>query len=337
MLLGLAPGQAAAPKAQDAPAHKYGQSRPRPKPQGAVRVATYNLLNLFDHVDDPALRGDIDDMKLAVSDERARKLAEAIMAMDADIIGLQEIESLEALRWFRDTYLPKAGYEYLASLDVGYHRGVECSLMSRFKIQEARVWPDTDLSDVRRDGPGWAKVPPDRSRGMKFQRSPLMARVEVNGRYELTIFVLHHKSGGEFDYQREAEAVKAIELIRGALESEPATNLIVMGDFNAAPWVKSFRLYLEAGMIDAMGFRVIPPRGQNQDEARLYKTHESDRVLDYILLSSGTHRELVIGSPHVYGTLTPPPSYDWQKDPQPPGYASDHYPVIIDLMPRDRM
>ena len=39
----------------------------------------------------------------------------------------------------------------------------------------------------------------------------------------------------------------------------------------------------------------------------------------------------------VLGTVHPPSDYDWRKDPDkervPEGYASDHYPVAIDLMP----
>jgi hypothetical protein len=35
----------------------------------------------------------------------------------------------------------------------------------------------------------------------------------------------------------------------------------------------------------------------------------------------------------------PASDYDWRKDPEkekvPPGYASDHYPVAIDVMPKD--
>jgi hypothetical protein len=57
-------------------------------------------------------------------------------------------------------------------------------------------------------------------------------------------------------------------------------------------------------------------------------------VLDYILLNSAAHRELVIGSAHIYGTLYDE-DYDWTTDPYPQGYAADHYPVIIDLIPRD--
>ena len=105
-----------------------------------------------------------------------------------------------------------------------------------------------------------------------------------------------------------------------------------MGDFNAAPWDKSVRLYFEAGFIDTLAHRST---SRDQAEARRYKTHESGRVIDFILLNSAAHRELVIGSPHVLGTLYEE-TFDWRTDPHPPGYAADHYPVIMDLIPRDR-
>jgi endonuclease/exonuclease/phosphatase family metal-dependent hydrolase len=326
--------------AQAQPVNAYGLPKPLPKSPGGCRVATYNLLNLFDHVDDPALEGDQDDMKLAVTPERATKLAEAIIATDADVVGLQEIESLAALTWFRDTYLPRAGYEHVASIDVGYYRGVECSVLSRFPIRETRTFSDLSLDDVKREGPGWAPPPPAESgpaTGLHFQRSPLMVEVQVDRDYRLTLLIVHHKSGAAFDFQREAEALKTVEIIDSIRSRDPRVNLVVMGDFNAAPWDKSLRVYLQAAMIDTLAHRFVQrAREGTQDEARLYKTHESNRVLDYILLDSGAYRELVIGSAHVFGTLTPPPSYDWTKDPHPPGYASDHYPVMIDLRPKDR-
>ena len=66
----------------------------------------------------------------------------------------------------------------------------------------------------------------------------------------------------------------------------------------------------------------------------MFKTHESGRILDFILLNSAAHRELVIDSPRVRGTRYDE-KYDWRTDPFPVGYASDHYPVIMDLIPRD--
>jgi endonuclease/exonuclease/phosphatase family metal-dependent hydrolase len=320
---------ATSPKPASKSVNKYGLSQPLPRTPGAVRIATYNTLNLFDHADDPTLSGEFDDIKTPTATERCAKLAEAIKAVDADIIGLEEVESLEALTWFRDTFLPDAGYEFLASKDVGYYRGVECSLMSRVPITEVRVWLNESLNNVKRDGVGWTK-PPDAG-ALTFQRSPLMVTVKPREDYELTIFVVHHKAGNN-DYHREAEALRLVEIINEMRQKDPSRNIIVMGDFNCAPWDKSMRVYLAAGMIDTMAFRTVD---KNNPESLQYKTHESDRVLDYILLNSAAHRELVIGSPFVYGTLMPPSSYDYRKDPHPTGYASDHYPVAIEIMPAE--
>ncbi|MHC5004511.1 MAG: endonuclease/exonuclease/phosphatase family protein [Planctomycetota bacterium] len=337
LLAAAVAGAAPAQSGDRSAVNRYGRSTPLPRRPGTVRLATYNMLNLFDHVDDPTLSGDIDDMSLAAAPERCRKLAEAIRTIDADIVALQEIESLEALRWFRDTYLPDAGYGHVASLEAGYYRGVENSVLSRFPIVDARVWPGLPLDDVRREGPGWSELPADAREGLAFRRSPLMVDIQVSDDYRLTLFVVHHKSGRDYRYYREAEALKVLELIERATGDDPGRNVVVLGDFNAAPWDKSLRVYLEHGFADPLAHRIIPRwRNAEQDEARLFKTHESDRVIDYILLNPAAYRDLVIGSAHVYGTLTPPDSYDWRTDPHPPGYASDHYPVVIDLVPADR-
>jgi endonuclease/exonuclease/phosphatase family metal-dependent hydrolase len=311
------------------PGNRFGLSLPRPRTPGSIRMATYNMLNLFDEADDPALSGEFDDIKFPTARDRCAKLAEAIKAVDADIIGLEEVESLDALKWFRDTFLPDAGYAHLASMDAGYYRGVECSVMSRFPITDVKVWLNESLENVKRDGIGWATVPADAKR-LTFQRSPLMVTVEPRDGYELTVFVVHHKAGGDFDYHREAEALRLVEIINDLQRENPRRNIAVMGDFNCAPWDKSMRVYLAAGLIDTLAHRTT---GRNDPESPLFKTHESDRVLDYILLNSAAHRELVIDSAFVLGTLAPPPSYDYRKDPHPRGYASDHYPVAIELRP----
>ncbi len=329
-LVALVPAQgSSAPPPKAAAERRFGEA-PRPRPPHTVRLATYNLLNLFDGDDDPALTGEFDDKPMIITADRAAALAAAIRAVDADVWAFQEVESAAALAWFRDTFLAGAGYTYIASFDVGNVRGIECSLMSRFEIEAARVWPEVPLDGVERPGPGWADVPKEHRSGLRMARSPLYAEVKVNRGYLLSIFVLHHKAGPEFDFQREAEAVRVVELVEELRRRDPDRNVAVMGDFNAAPWDKSLRLYLQAGLIDTLAHRTV-----KGPEGPLYKTHVSDRVIDYILLDGGAYRELVIGSPHVVGTPTPPRGWG-ERDPPPPGSASDHYPVVIDLVPKDR-
>lgn len=320
LVLLLAPAEAP-------PAPRYGLPRPLARPPQTIRLATYNVQNLFDHHDDPALRGDWDDADLGVSPARARALAATIRAVDADVIALQEVESLAALTWFRDTYLPDAGYDWLASIDGGYYRGVECSVMSRLRITDARVWPDARIDRIDRSGPGWAPLPPERPETLRFQRSPLKVDLRTDEGYELTLLVVHHKSGRDFQWQREAEAVATVALVEQVRGADPSRNVAVVGDFNAAPWDKSLRVYLAAGLIDVMAHRST--RGE---EGARYKTHASNRVLDYVLLNSAACRELVVGSAHVFGTPT-----SGRGQGRPAGYASDHFPVVVDLTPRDRV
>jgi endonuclease/exonuclease/phosphatase family metal-dependent hydrolase len=312
--------------------HRFGLDKPPPKSDGVARLATYNTLNLFDWVDDPTLQGEYDDLPAATPRERCARLADAIRAIDADIIALQEVESLDALRWFRDTFLADAGYAHLASMDVGYYRGVECSVMSRFPIVEQHVWLNESLDNVKREGTGWTPVPPDQ-KNITFQRSPLMVVIQVSPGYQLTILSQHHKAGPSFGWHREAEAIRINDIIAAMQAEDPHRNIVVMGDFNAAPWDKSFRTYLRNGMVDTLSYRLID---RESPESPLYKTHESDKVLDYILMNSAAFREYVPGSGFVYGTIAPPATYDYRNDPKPEGYASDHYPVVVDILAVDR-
>ncbi len=51
-------------------AGRYGLPEPLARRPGTIRLVSYNVLNLFDQVDDPDLTGPNDDMKLALSHER---------------------------------------------------------------------------------------------------------------------------------------------------------------------------------------------------------------------------------------------------------------------------
>ncbi len=317
--------------------HKYGFREPLPKADGTIRIATYNVENLFDPFDDPTLQGEFDDAGMITSPERCQAVADAIRKVDADVLALEEIESLKCLTWFRDTYLADMGYEFLASEDVAYYRGIECSVMSRFEIMNIEVRPGVKLDDVVKQGPGWSEVPENKRSGLVIQRSPIRVDIRVNDDYELTLVALHHKAGGGNRFHREAEAIVNNLWLDEMEADDPARNIIVLGDFNAAPWDKSLRLYLENGFVDSLAQRIIPHwANAEQTEANLHKTHSSGRVIDYVLLNSAAFRELVVGSAHVFGTLTPPEDWNWRTDPYPANYAADHFPVIVDLVPHNR-
>ena len=104
----------AAVAAAPSPHHTYGLTEATPRMDGTIRVASYNMLNYFDQQDDPSLQGEYDDFgdnPGPTSYERCEELARAIRAVDADVIALEEVESKEAITWFRDRFLADIGYD----------------------------------------------------------------------------------------------------------------------------------------------------------------------------------------------------------------------------------
>ncbi len=319
----------------------YGVEVPRPKAPGAVRLATYNVENLFDGDDDPTLSGANEDLSEQTSESRLRGLAEVIRKLDADVLCLEEVESLKCLEWFRDKYLNGLGYKHAASIDAGYYRGVEQSILSRFPISDAHVFADAqnklDDAEVQRTperaaqlGGNWSEKNPQS--GHYFQRAPLVANLRIGEKYSLTVIVAHFKAGS-YAHQRELEAIRILDVVSGLLRDDPSKNLAVVGDFNATPnamSVKALRLS-DVGLVSAYDFRF-----DLQAPFAAYATHATGRPLDYILMSKGLAADCVPSSYFVLGTLHPASTWDYRRAkeiPAPDGYASDHYPVVVDFSP----
>jgi endonuclease/exonuclease/phosphatase family metal-dependent hydrolase len=305
---------------------RFGVEQPPPKPPGAIRLATFNLQNLYrdeeGELPDPERKPPKPEVQLKAAAELIRKL-------DADVLALQEVESESVLRWFRDTYLADLGYAHLASLDAGDDRGIEQSILSRFPIEGVKNWPGLILEGTH---PMTSRDPEARpGEAIRFRRSPLRATVVVPPEraaglaYRLTIFVVHHKSGRDAGYWREAEARMTARLAREELDADPQARIAIVGDFNASMVDLSFREYLDAGFLDAHADRSV---GRPE-----WVTHESGRTIDFVLVSPALRRDTA-GAGFVLGTPARPPGVDWRTYPPPDGYVSDHYPVAIDLIPR---
>lgn len=323
---------------------RFGSEKPIPKPDGALRIAVYNIENLFDDHDDPALTGRVEDKDMTKPEPQRRAAAEAIRAIDADVLGLVEVESERAVAWFRDEFLKDMGYEHIAAIDAGDERGIEQVVLSRYPVSNVKNWPRLPLGGTHpeRWGSGANR---EAGKPITFHRSPLQVTVTVpaaaaakytgpDGRttepkpYEVTLLVVHQKSGGPGGYWREREAIKTVDLVRQIQTSDPDANVIIMGDFNARPDEKAMKPYLEAGLIDLFGHR------RKGDPT--YITHESGRPIDVIFLTPAVEKELIRETRFILGTPARPAGADWRVTPGPEGYASDHYPVVMDLVPADR-
>jgi len=308
----------------------YGVKKAPPCPQGEIRLAAYNVENLFDDKDDPNLSGRFDDIGEVKPESELKAVAAAIHAVNADIISLEEVESLEAVEWFRDKYLSDMGYKYAASIDVGYYRGIENAVLSRYPIIHSQVWVGMKLDG---EHPKLWNGRPNRYYGqpLTFRRSPLCVDIKVSDDYQLRLYVVHHKAGKGNEYWREAESRGVIKLVQQAEKENPKINIAVLGDFNSQPEDLAIRQYLKAGLIDTQDYREV----HCDKSAPLFVTHESGRTLDYIFTNSALYCEVVPGSSFIFSTPARPEGHDWRVDPLPKGYGSDHYPVAVDLIPRD--
>ncbi len=325
--------------------HRFGSREAKPRTPGAFRLATYNVENLFDEVDDPNLSGDQDDLPMAKPAAQREAIAAAIRAVNPDVIALEEIESKEALIWFRDLYLSDMGYEHVESVDAGDDRGIENGVLSRFPLSNPRVWVGMDLGGVHPDTYGdrgaanWMAGEP-----LKFRRTPLCVDVTVPAGtdldgvklekpYEFTLFALHHKSGGGSGYWREAEAARIVQFIGEIEGANPGRPVAVVGDFNAVPTDKVLEIYRQAGMVDTLASRPpAAPRGTPiAPEAAAFITHASERTIDFVLVNKALAASVVPDSAFVFGTLILPKGVDYRAVTPPAGYGSDHFPVVVDV------
>jgi endonuclease/exonuclease/phosphatase family metal-dependent hydrolase len=330
----IRPSQPAKPAAQPAPrSPRFGSAESSPKPAGAIRLVSYNVENLFDDHDDPALSGEHEDAEETKPAAHLEALAATIRTLSPDILAVQEVESERALLWFRDAYLADMGYAHIASPDAGDERGIEQSVLSRHPIVEVKSWPREPLGGVHPEKWGTSENF-NAGQPITFHRSPLLVTIEVPAGadaaepYRLSVVVVHHKSGREGGYWRDKEAAKTVELLAALQRDDPDRNIAVVGDFNAIPTDASVAAYTSAGLIDLFSDR--------RPGAAEWITHESGRTIDFILVNPSLAAELVPGSRFILGTPARPEGADWRTTPPPVGYASDHYPLVVDLTPDDK-
>jgi len=306
---------------------RFGIGEAPAKAPGTFRLTTYNVENLFDDVDDPTLSGkdeDIDDTK---PEHQLIAVGRAIHKVDSDVICMEEIESLDAVLEFRDKYLSDMGYEYVVSLDAGNSRGIENAVLSRFPLTNPQQWIGMELGGVHPEKYGnsknyYAGEP------IAFRRSPLKIDVEIpksgdKNAWTLTLFVVHHKSGYYNAYWREAESRMITKLAHDVEKENPGRAIVILGDFNAQPSDESVKMYLRDGFSDVLA---LSDRSGNE-----LITHESNRRIDLLLANHAAIEYIDEDTGFVLGTAARPAGIDWKMMDTFEGYASDHYPVSVDI------
>ncbi len=205
-----------------------------------LSVATYNLENLFDPVDDPGKDDDVPspEQYAANLSRRANSIARYLGL--PDVLAVQEAEKIEVLQDLaaQPALLPAA---YRAVLVEGIDsRGIDVGLL----YNSQRLWLRSaesrqGCSDVR--PPDGAIVPCARPGGgagyMLFSRPPLVARLEALDNHErLTVIVNHFKSQSSDTTADDRLRLAQADFVRASVEelkaAEADVPVVVLGDFN---------------------------------------------------------------------------------------------------------
>jgi endonuclease/exonuclease/phosphatase family metal-dependent hydrolase len=234
-----------------------------------VTIATYNVLNLFDDIDDPYF---LDETTPAKPRAQMEKLAQTLRTLNADVIGLQEVENRHYLERFLEVFVPDLGYRHVVHFEGNDTRGIDVALISRIPVGVVRSYRHHEF-------PG-----PD-GKPMVFERDILAVELRPPQGVPFEVWVLHLKSnfeGREYaEPIRKAEATEVRRLLDQRLKSDAGARIIVLGDFNDTPENSALQTIRGAGPNALKSFFEELSEGQRVT----YNKEPFRSMIDFILAS----------------------------------------------------
>lgn len=300
-------------------------------------------------------------------DAKRRWLSQTLTDINADVIGFQEVVSVDALADLGR----ERGYPHLATVEAPdideedgaqvYRRSVN-AVLSRRPIAASQITPRPGLAHAL-----------GLKEGRHLRREAVVADIDIAGAGPVTVVCLHLKSGGASvgdvqmatlsppdegrddlealsrshafaAIQRSYEAAVVRHFVSERISADPRRPVIVLGDLNDAPDSAALRILTahreeldETGadlmapwrLIDAYNLTARPLRG----EERRRPTHRwgsSAGVLDYMLVSGALHPH----NPLRAADLTQFAVHDHWFQAANPDHSSDHAAVAITISSR---
>ncbi len=276
----------------------------RAQSQKPLLLATWNVQNFFDSVDDPlkddsVFPPDIVSFKL-------RSIATVIKALDPDLIALQEIENLELLQRLNDE--GGLGYAHAILLEGNDPRGIDVALLTRLNVLEVKTHKDDALPEL----PG---LPPN----YRFSRDCLEVHLEKDG-LRFIALINHFVSkaqGAEVTLpRREAQALRVRKIVDELQAADSTNRIVVLGDLNDTPDSIPIRRLTkgkpkESRLYEATS--ILP-----SEERYSYVFRGTGELIDYILFNKSFKPLINNQSVKIF--------HDALAD-----QASDHDPVVVGI------
>ncbi|MBI9072300.1 MAG: endonuclease/exonuclease/phosphatase family protein [Melioribacteraceae bacterium] len=306
--------------------------------QDTVYVASYNLENLFDNIDDPDKKDEefLAEGKKQWTDARIEQkfanLAKVINYMNngvgPDILGVVEVEHEHLLLSLIEKHLKSKNYK-TAYAEAPDNRGIDCGLIFNadlFGLEKTAAHEVILLDEYP-------------------TRSVLEVVLRTKADKNIHVFVNHWPSRRGGAEKSEPNRVAAAKVLKKSIQSinnsETNASIIVLGDFNDEPDNNSIKEILadkEYSKSDAVMFNTSYKAFENGLGS--YKYRDDWNMLDQIIISNGLKDRYIKDSFEVIK-----PEFAVQKEGKYKGTSfptfggskylggfSDHYPVSIKLI-----
>jgi len=287
-------------KAAETTSPKQAATKATRKFTGKLRVATYNVLNLFDDKDCPYHNDEGTSPKPRHELER---LAATIKQLDADVLALQEVENRFYLERFNTAMLADMGYEHVVCFEGNDGRGIDVAVLSRLPVGPVTSYRHLRWKDKRGLDTG-------------FRRDLLRVRIEPPNAKPFDVFTVHLKSKGGGD-GTEAVRMGEVTAIRSVVDpmlaEDPQALFVVCGDFNDTWDSNPIKLMRGTGNTAMEAFQDEDPEG-----CVTYNRGQFRSVIDYIFCSPAMAKRYVTQSMQVL-------------DGSVESSGSDHNPVAMDF------
>jgi endonuclease/exonuclease/phosphatase family metal-dependent hydrolase len=295
----------------------------------SVRLATFNVENLFARYNfnknyKPVSNDGftINDLAFDMYDETDKEItAQALREVNADIVALQEIESLPVLDAFNSRYLGTMNYRYRILIDSFDPRKIDVAILSRFPI----ISVQSHRHERNTSNSAWL-----------FSRDCLVVTLDVNGK-ELILYINHFKSMLEGRNETHGRRKEQVDRVAAILDERWQAkkykgNFVVLGDFNDYPEGNTAL----TSLIQHPGLENVVERLPQEDQwTHFYSGSNEYKQLDFILLSKSLalinpgppaimRKGLPLRANKYTGSRFPKVVEEERK-------ASDHAPVFIDI------
>lgn len=320
---------------------------PVPDRAGTLRVASFNLLNYFSRPDaghnECGPRGAAPcrgaDSAAELTRQR-QKIIHALALIDADIVGLIELEnnaqrSLQDITEALNSLPAKPGYAYVNTGTIGtdaiktgfLYKPANVRLQGKYSVLDAGADP---RFDDRRNRPPLAQTFIDKQSGA-----------------HLTVVVNHFKSKGSdcaadndpntddgqgnCNQTRSKAAASLLRWLKSGRPSSDENTVLLIGDFNAYRMEQPLKILQDGGYINLLD--------EQGDRAYSFIYDGQSGALDHALASPGLAEQVVLATEwHINADESPLHDYNLERGRDPllfdadsPYRASDHDPLIIDL------